>query len=214
VARKRHFPSSVVSREFSRGEVVSPRTSSRIACVSILACLLGFSSARAGVVTLAWDASPGAVGYKVYWGLVSGQYTASLDVGNVLRYGLDGFGDCTTWFFSVTAYDAAGETGYSNEISSAPGTVVFGEEIHAATRDTLTWVSPADVTFVRGELATVGNYEVNDSGVLFGATSLTDAALPSEGMGFYYLLRLAGTCGVGSWQSVLGAEPGRDESLH
>ncbi len=190
-----------------------PRTSSRIACVLILACLPGFSSARAGVVTLAWDASPGAVGYKVYWGTASGQYTASLDVGYALRYGLDSFGDCTPRFFSVTAYDAAGETGYSNEISSGPGTVVFGEEIHAAAWDTFTWVSPADVTFVRGELATVGSYGINDSGVLYGATSLTDAALPSEGMGFYYLLRPADTCDIGSWQSALGAEPTRDESL-
>ncbi len=190
-----------------------PRTSSRIASVLTLACLLGFSSARAGVVTLAWDASPGAIGYKVYWGTSPGQYTASLDVGNVLRYDLDNFGDCTPRFFSVTAYDAAGESGYSNETSSGPRTVVLGQEIHAATRDTLKWVSPAEVKFVRGELATVGNYGVNDSGVLYGATSLTDAALPSEGMGFYYLLRLADTCDTGSWQSVLGAEPGRDESL-
>ncbi len=190
-----------------------PRISSRIACVLILACPLGFSSAHAGVVTLAWDASPGAVGYKIYWGTASGRYTASLDLGNVLRYGLDSFGDCTPRFFAVTAYDAAGETCYSNEISSGPGTVVFGEEIRAATRDTLTWVSPADVTFVRGELATVGSYGVNDSGVLYGATSMTDAALPSEGMGFYYLVRPADTCDFGSWQSVLGAEPGRDESL-
>ena len=31
--------------------------------------------------------------------------------------------------------------------------------------------------------------------------------------GFNYLVRLAGSCTVGSWQSVLGAEPGRDQTL-
>ncbi len=191
---------------------MSPRTSSRIACVFVVACLLGVSSARAGGFALAWDASAGAVGYKVYWGTAAGQYTASRDVGNVLRFGLDGFGDCTARFFAVSAYDAAGETGYSDAVSW-PGPVVFGEEIHAATRDTFGWVTAADVTFVRGELSTVGDYGINDSGSLSGATSLTDAVLPSEGKGFYYLLRFAGSCGVGSWQSVLGAEPARDESL-
>jgi len=36
----------------------------------------------------------------------------------------------------------------------------------------------------------------------------------SAGAGYYYyLVRLAGSCAVGSWQSVLGMEPGRDQIL-
>jgi len=90
------------------------------------------------------------------------------------------------------------------------GAVVFGEAIYATTPDVLSWNSPADVTFVRGDLASVGSYGINDSGVLLSATSLTDIAVPPPGTGYYYLVRLAGTCTVGSWQSVLGTEPGRD----
>ena len=93
------------------------------------------------------------------------------------------------------------------------GGVVFGQTIRAATRDTFTWTLPADVMFVRGGLATVGSYGVSNSGVLVGATSLTDASTPPPDTGFYYLVRLAGSCAVGSWQSVLGAEPGRDQVL-
>ena len=100
--------------------------------------------------------------------------------------------------------------GYANP---GQGPVVFGETIVAVTPDTFTWASPADVMFVRGDLASVGSYQVDDSGVLIGATSLTDAAVPATGTGYYYLVRLAGSCTVGSWQSVIGAEPGRDQVL-
>jgi hypothetical protein len=93
------------------------------------------------------------------------------------------------------------------------GGVVFGQTIQATTPDTFTWSSPADVMFVRGDLATVGSYGVDNSGTLLGATSLSDAFAPSPGTGVYYLIRLAGSCTVGSWQSVLGAEPGRDQVL-
>jgi len=93
------------------------------------------------------------------------------------------------------------------------GPVVFAESIRATGGNTFTWSTPADVAFVRGDLSAVGSYSITESGVLPGATSLADAAVPAAGQGFYYLVRLAGTCTVGSWQSALGAEPGRDQAL-
>jgi hypothetical protein len=100
--------------------------------------------------------------------------------------------------------------GYANP---GQGGVVFGQTIQAATHDTFTWASPADAMFVRGDLAAVGGYGFDSSGVRSEATSLTDTTAPSAGTGFYYLIRLAGTCAVGSWQSEIGAEPGRDQAL-
>ena len=100
-----------------------------------------------------------------------------------------------------------------NYANPEQGPVVFAEAIHATTPDTFTWSSPADVMFVKGDLASVGSYGVNNSGVLVGAISLTDATVPSAGSGLYYLVRLTGSCTVGSWQSALGAEPGRDHVL-
>jgi 5-methylthioadenosine/S-adenosylhomocysteine deaminase len=93
------------------------------------------------------------------------------------------------------------------------GGVVFGQTIQASTSDTFTWTTPADVMFVRGDLASVDGYGFDNSAVLLGATSLTDATVPAPGTGFYYLVRLAGSCAVGSWQSVLGNESGRDQVL-
>jgi hypothetical protein len=64
-----------------------------------------------------WDASPGATGYKVYFGNAPGVYNgpgSPIDVGNVLQYLLTvGFG---IWYVAVTAYNGEGESGYSNEI--------------------------------------------------------------------------------------------------
>jgi hypothetical protein len=42
-------------------------------------------------------------------------------------------------------------------------------------------------------------------------TSLADSTEPESGAGFYYLLRP--DCPVGSWQTSVGAEPGRDAAL-
>jgi len=88
--------------------------------------------------------------------------------------------------------------------------VMFGQEILATALDTFAWSTPADVQFVRGGLGVVGGYGVDQLGVLLDATALKDAAVPAAGAGFYYLLRLGGSCSAGSWQTVLGEEPGRD----
>ena len=90
---------------------------------------------------------------------------------------------------------------------------MFSEPLIATSDDTFAWTSPADVRFVRGDLLSVTGYAVDDSGDLVGATSLIDATVPASGTGFYYLVRLAGSCAVGSWQSVIGAEAGRDQVL-
>ena len=57
----------------------------------------------------------------------------------------------------------------------------------------------------------MGSYAVDATGVLPGATLLTDSSTPAAGAGFYYLMRP--DCAVGSWQSASGAEPGRDMIL-
>ncbi|MFA6992912.1 MAG: fibronectin type III domain-containing protein, partial [Candidatus Gracilibacteria bacterium] len=67
-------------------------------------------------VSLAWDAATdntAVTGYQVYYGLTSvtetGQsYDEHVDVGNVLEYTVDELTNDTTYYFSVIAYDAAG----------------------------------------------------------------------------------------------------------
>ena len=77
-------------------------------------------SAHAGQVTVAWDRNTDVqvVGYKVYYGTSSGQYTASVDAGNVTSLVISGLTEGTTYYFAATDYDSNGnESAFSNEIS-------------------------------------------------------------------------------------------------
>jgi hypothetical protein len=88
--------------------------------------------ALAGTISLAWSRVPGAAGYQVYYGTLAGQYTASVDAGNVCQTDdsgavscgatVAGLADCTTWYLAVKAYDSAGDlsAAFSNEVSGWP----------------------------------------------------------------------------------------------
>src|SRR5437773_434191 len=71
-------------------------------------------------VTLAWDPNPepDIAGYMLYYGIASGVYTNSIDVGPVVTFPVAGLAERATYFFVVTAYDVAGlESDPSNEVS-------------------------------------------------------------------------------------------------
>ena len=72
----------------------------------------------AAQVTLAWDRSSGAVGYKIYSGTTSNSYSWVIDVGNVTTYTTADLTDGYTYYFAATAYDASShESDYSSEVS-------------------------------------------------------------------------------------------------
>lgn len=85
-----------------------------------LVFLVLFSSvALATDVNLAWDPNtePDLMGYNLYWGTASADYSDSIDVGNITTRTLTTLTEGTTYYFAVTAYDAAtNESGYSNEV--------------------------------------------------------------------------------------------------
>jgi hypothetical protein len=71
-------------------------------------------------VTLAWDANsePDVVGYKLYYGTASGNYSQSIDAGNTTQITITGIQAGVTYYFAATAYNAqAGESGFSKEVS-------------------------------------------------------------------------------------------------
>lgn len=75
-------------------------------------------------IQIRWSAVPGVVGYRVYWGGRSGEYTSSIDVGmptddgGILTYVLDGLEAPGRYFFVMTSYDGEGEgSAFSNEIA-------------------------------------------------------------------------------------------------
>lgn len=75
----------------------------------------------AGAVKASWNANtePDLAGYKIYYGLSSGNYTISINVGNVTQYTVNQLTEGLVYHFVVTAYDTAGnESAYSPEVSA------------------------------------------------------------------------------------------------
>lgn len=82
-------------------------------------CMLAFAVAPMGSVIVSWDANTEAdlKGYRVYFGNASRSYSFTYDVGSKTELRLDTLRENTPYYFSVTAYDTAGnESGYSEEV--------------------------------------------------------------------------------------------------
>lgn len=75
-----------------------------------------------GETKLAWNPNTESdlVGYKIYYGISSGNYDINIDVGNQTAYTVTGLTEGETYYYVVTAYDTSGnESGYSGEVFNA-----------------------------------------------------------------------------------------------
>jgi hypothetical protein len=92
----------------------------------VLFALVPVNSSMALDITLAWDSSSSDVdGYKTYYREAGHSYDYSLPAweGWETTCTIYGLNDETTYYFVVRAYNELGESGNSNEASSAgPGT--------------------------------------------------------------------------------------------
>jgi len=127
-----------------------------------LCVLLGGISESADV-TLAWDPSPSTVeGYRVHYrtGTAGAPYTSSIPVGDVTTTTVTGLTEGLTYFFAVTAYAGASESGYSNEVSATipiPDTTAPAVAISTPT---------ADATYTTGTTpVTLGGTASDSAGV-------------------------------------------------
>lgn len=75
--------------------------------------MLGLATAAAWSVTIGWDGSRGATGYRVHHGRSSGTYTNVIEAGtNQARFLLPP----GTNYIAVSAYNVVGESGLSEEL--------------------------------------------------------------------------------------------------
>ena len=75
--------------------------------------------------TLSWSAVNGAAGYLIKYGTRDGEYTASVDVGNLTSYTFSNLTSYRRYFFVVSAYTSAGGVGAdSNERNATPGGIL------------------------------------------------------------------------------------------
>jgi hypothetical protein len=113
-------------------------------------------------------------------------------------------------------WSAADLDAISATVDPGPGpATVFGQTVRFdPDKTTFRWTAPALYRAVRGSFAapgSIGAYLVTMSWSGSG-TSFPDVAVPSAGAGLWYLVKPGG-CSLTSWQSTLGAEPGRDASI-
>src|SRR5262245_8625107 len=75
--------------------------------------------AMGATATLQWNPNvePDVAGYKVYREPTPGVYDTTIDVGRVTRFTDPSLSDLTPYYYAVTAYNAAGESSPSNEVS-------------------------------------------------------------------------------------------------
>ncbi|MCP3893150.1 MAG: fibronectin type III domain-containing protein, partial [Bacteroides sp.] len=80
---------------------------------------LQLPAASATTVTIAWDANtePGVEGYIMYYGTTSPDYQYNVDVGNSTSCTISGLEQGQVYYFAATAYNAIGESEFSEEMS-------------------------------------------------------------------------------------------------
>lgn len=99
------------------------RQSATIARAALLSavCCLTIGALNSNAVSLAWDSSPGATGYKYHYGTSTRAYTATVNVQTQRVVQLPILDPGVRHFLSVTAYDASGaESAHSLEVAYTP----------------------------------------------------------------------------------------------
>jgi hypothetical protein len=96
----------------------------QVFCIFFLIFSIVFLSASRpafGVeLTLQWDASKGAHGYVLHYGVQSNTYDVLIDVGPNLQHTVSGLEEDVSYYFAVTAYNELEESPYSTEVSHTP----------------------------------------------------------------------------------------------
>jgi len=107
---------------------------------TVLLALVTTSSSAASSIQLAWDASTdsGIVGYYVYYGPASGNYTNATFVGNVTNATITGLVPGGTYYFAATSTNNIGlESLFSNETSATLGTPNLAPTLNAIANVTI-----------------------------------------------------------------------------
>lgn len=90
-------------------------------CPLLAALLAAMTPALGGAIDLEWNPVTGATSYRIYYGAASGQYSASMDVGNVTQATVANLANCTTWYLAVKSLSSSGESAeFSNEVFGWP----------------------------------------------------------------------------------------------
>jgi PKD repeat protein len=160
----------------------------------LLLWLLLFSAhVLAGSVTLAWDpvTSVSIRGYNVYYGPVSGGALTQpikagmvkVDVGNVTTYTVGGLPEGSSYYFAVSDYDAANESGLSAQVSA---TVPYSAPVAQFNASATSGYAPLAMNFLDASTGSITTYAWT-----FGDGGTSSTQNPS------HVYSVAGTYSVG-----------------
>ena len=169
--------------------LISPRL------LGFLFALLAISAnVFAANVNLAWKASTArnAGGYIIYYGTISRNYTASVDVGNHTSYSLSGLQLGVKYYFAVTAYD---KTQSVKGSPSAEIAAIATTPVVDFTAGQTSGMAPFAVTFTPKLNHTVTSWQWNfgDGTTNSGTTSTIPKAIKSYGSPGTYTVSLTVT---------------------
>jgi len=124
-------------------------------------------SAQAGDINVAWDPTPGATAYRVYYGTSPGVYSASITTSSSSAT-LSGLPDCTSHYVAVKAMNGAGESEqFSNEVGGWPRPMINSSTPVSAMQGRQVVLDLIGSNFQAG--ATI---DVGDANVVLGSVSV------------------------------------------
>ena len=125
-------------------------------------------------LTLSWNPSTSSNirGYRIYYGLASGNYTANVDAGNVTTFQVNSLTDGKKYFFAVKTYNVAKtiESGFSNEISAVVSNTSTLTSNFTANKTS--GAGPLSVAFTADTTGTVTGFNWD-----FGASAIPNSTL-------------------------------------
>lgn len=157
----------------------------------MLALLQSSFSAFGDNAKASWNRSTSSqvTGYRIYYGIASGNYTNSVTVGNVADYTISNLVNGVTYFFATKAYTASGlESAFSNEALFVPGGGATLQLRMAANKQAiLTLTGKSGHTYQIQSSANLTSWNVIGSVTVGGSgtATFTDTSAPSYTKRFY-----------------------------
>ncbi|HEY6096384.1 MAG TPA: fibronectin type III domain-containing protein [Gallionellaceae bacterium] len=169
-------------------------------------------SAGDTVNALQWNSVTGATGYNIYWSTVSGMGKSGTKLSGVASpYNHSSLTNSTTYYYVVTAVNAAGESAASAEVAGTPAAP-------SPSAPTLMGVTPANQKNTISWSPVMGATSYNlywstTSGAGASATKIANVVSPyvhtalTNGVTYYYSVTALSAAGESAHSGEIGATP-------
>lgn len=159
-------------------------------------------------VSLSWDATSGATGYKVLRGTTTGVYTVTNSVASNTNFDATVVGG-TTYFYAVQATNSSGGGALSAEVSVTPTIALPSTPVGFTATGTnsavlLNWSAASGASGYNIKRATTSGAEVAIAST--GATSYTDSAV-INGTTYFYTVSATNSAGESADSLEVSAVP-------